>query len=319
MLLIARPYSNLLVFSCTWASSASEKNHIWSRANWNHVFITTANRDSWNCLLVFNEMKRSSCSVFDNDEGANNRLDVDGEERPSRLLIPAIAAAESVGSDTDDDDDDDEVATDIILGTRTQSRMVVAAMHSADTCSANWCRDALTNLVRCQCGGAFADIFNFHPSPSNHPNNLFRFFVVHMFREGMLITLTMLAPHFSLLTRLLPLRDQLVSNCDLLEKRARAHAARRQRRADSACSCARSNPASGLWRALARGCGRRAAATAGGGVGVLPPAPRRAESRVDSGAGRTVRRCVLAAEHGPAISTPILSSPLLLVLHRRYK
>ena len=148
---------NLLVFSLTWASSASEKNQIWSRANWNHVFITTANRDSWNCLLVFNEMKRSSCSVCgggvdDNDDDASNRLEADGEERPSRRLIPAIAAAESVGNDTDDDDDDDEVSTDIILGTMKQSSMVAAAMHSADTCNANWFRDAPTNLLRCQCG-----------------------------------------------------------------------------------------------------------------------------------------------------------------------
>ena len=156
--MFVRQSRNLLVFSLTCASSASEKNQIWSRANWNHVFITTAKRDLWNCLLVFNEMKRSSCSVCgggvdDNDDDVSNRPEADGEERPSRRLIPAIAAAESVGNDDDDDDDDDdEVSTDIILGTMKQSSMVAEAMHSADTCSANWFRDALTNLVRCQCG-----------------------------------------------------------------------------------------------------------------------------------------------------------------------
>ena len=86
----------------------------------------------------------------DSDDGASNRLEAEGEERPSRSLIPAIAAAESVGSDTVDDDDD--VSTDTILGTKKQSNRVAAAMHSADTCNANWFRDAPTNLLRCQCG-----------------------------------------------------------------------------------------------------------------------------------------------------------------------
>ena len=152
------------------------------------------------------------------------------------------------------------------------------------------------------------------PSPSNHPEYLLTVFMGNMISGGMLITLPINSCS-SVLTRLLSLRDQLVSNCDLLENRrgrardaGTAPTARARARAPI-----RALESSGLWQ-------RPQLPGAVSSAASPHPTPRRAETRVDdSFPGGQNGRWALATGHGPAISTPLLFSPLLLVLHRRYK